>query len=1034
MSKIEAIEQTIIHICERKGNVDRQFFESDELKTSTFETIEQIYRIIQTEAYNIQVDEFNRLFPIVIRNVRTKITTRINPCVVLQNNANANTWLTEEKKTELSWNVDDIKTYRGRYFRYLSETLNRPISVINETRKSSLEILERLGDTNNAAPFFVKGLVVGSVQSGKTGNFNAVINSAIDLKYGLIIVLSGIMEDLRRQTQIRLESDVEGKWLNGENFNGVGQIASFGNNGHFPDVHQASIFTSRLIDFRRHVADLNLNLGGNINILVCKKNTSILKNLILWFNEHVTPGESQLDIPLLIVDDEADNASLNNIGHRGAEYASTINGHIRALLQLFKRKTFLGYTASPFANILQDLNEEVQDQWQIRDTRANQNRLFSQVGNLFPEDFIVLLNPPSNYIGPKNFFETSFDDIQKIEPLIAEPITDYYFQFPERVNRFTNFPVRFFATKEKFDNNQNAIAEFSTFRDYKNTTRSTTQNDNFPIELPNSLKEAVQCYILSIALRLSRRNEMPAGTYNKHNSMLIHISRYSAWQVRTKELIITYITHLQDRINHEQVTAIRSVYGELELIWNRYLHNSVNTIHNYLPAEYDDPHLTPRNYEEIRNWLPTAIRDIEVKAVNTLAKDKLDYEDKERKYIVVGGNKLSRGFTLEGLTVNYFLRNTNYADTLLQMGRWFGYRPGYLDGCKLFTTQDTIDKFNEITAVIEELEGEIEKLANSGDRPIDYALKVMTSRSTLKLTRPGILKNADIIQWSFQDKLLQTSEFQINQQNLTNSWASLKNFYAVHQFEDDNNRGFLKKYISSQDIIHFLNSQENFTRRFEKDAIVDFIERCNGQHLLENWTIAIKTRGASNRFLEINETQFSSRIQMVKRSGPDIGTKFYDLLFNQMIFRASGASSNIVTSPEDLAISLSNDDKERAKQSFINLNGKNPPESIYRRKIPQTEGVLIIYLIDLMEVFNSDRLRTKAIDEGIDLNTPLVGFAIGVPPFENQFEGERYAVNRRVLQLIDEKAQAAMQEMEDEIILVTDDDEEIAGIEEEDID
>ena len=246
------------------------------------------------------------------------------------------TWLTEEREIAIEpWN------YADRYFRYLSKT-GRSTRVVDETRTSSLNIIKKVADPKSEEPKFVKGLVVGAVQSGKTGNFNAVINRAIDCGYGLIIVLSGIMEDLRSQTQKRIESDVVGEGRNIETetigVKGVGTIVRFGKLGN-SEVNQVKILTSLKSDFSRPLLDADFSLNDT-NILVCKKNVSVLRNLIVWLHDYLDENKEKHNIPFLLLDDEADNASLNNLGSKGREYASRINSQIRVLLALFNIKTY----------------------------------------------------------------------------------------------------------------------------------------------------------------------------------------------------------------------------------------------------------------------------------------------------------------------------------------------------------------------------------------------------------------------------------------------------------------------------------------------------------------------------------------------------------------------------------------------------------------------------------------------------------------------------------------------------------------------
>lgn len=313
MNPIELIKNFIIYYYEaflqEKGYVDRDFFEGNDLKNNCLYAFQVSFPMI----INGNNFDFDEKYSIALRDVRYNFRTIMNPSMSIQNEYK-DTWLNEKRIEEIGWDNDEkkIKTYRGRYLLYLEKKLGRSKSMINETERSSLEIIKKIGDPKNTNNFFVKGLVVGSVQSGKTSNFNAVVNSSIDVGYKLIIVLSGIMEDLRRQTQIRTEKEVEGKMVAQDKFIGVGEISSFGQLGQFTDVNQVILPTSTQNDFNRTMQQAHFSLN-NTNILICKKNTSVLQNLLLWLNEYLLENNDKHNIPFLIIDDEADNASINNL-------------------------------------------------------------------------------------------------------------------------------------------------------------------------------------------------------------------------------------------------------------------------------------------------------------------------------------------------------------------------------------------------------------------------------------------------------------------------------------------------------------------------------------------------------------------------------------------------------------------------------------------------------------------------------------------------------------------------------------------------
>lgn len=1008
MNPIELIKNFIIYYYEaflqEKGYVDRDFFEGNDLKNNCLYAFQVSFPMI----INGNNFDFDEKYSIALRDVRYNFRTIMNPSMSIQNEYK-DTWLNEKRIEEIGWDNDEkkIKTYRGRYLLYLEKKLGRSKSMINETERSSLEIIKKIGDPKNTNNFFVKGLVVGSVQSGKTSNFNAVVNSSIDVGYKLIIVLSGIMEDLRRQTQIRTEKEVEGKMVAQDKFIGVGEISSFGQLGQFTDVNQVILPTSTQNDFNRTMQQAHFSLN-NTNILICKKNTSVLQNLLLWLNEYLLENNDKHNIPFLIIDDEADNASINNLGHKGSEYANKINGHIRALLALFNRKTYIGYTATPFANILQDWNNKPETKWKVKDSRNNLELEFDQEGNLFPDDFIELLIPPSNYIGPKNFFETRIEDIKKIEPLLAEPLTDYIEYFPERVEVLSDGSlngVKKYNNKSEFDIDPNALSQFGTFKNYKENTRATKKDDGiegggktkiselFPHEIPKSLDEAIKCFIISIAIRLHRRPELiQSKLFHPHNTMLIHISRFSDWQCKTKQLIIKKVEKIRERLNNDTLNASDSIFIEFERIWIKYYAYAVNNIKEYLPENYEDEYMTKISFSEVKQQLVKAIEGIEVKAVNTVENDVLDYESGEKKYIVIGGNKLSRGFTLEGLTINYFIRNTNYADTLLQMGRWFGYRPGYLDCCKLFTTAETFEKFDQCTWTIEELEEEFRMLSKAKKKPKDYATKVLTHPGVLTITRPAILKNAIIEKWSFEDKLLQTTDLLINKKSIETSWNNFKSVYQKYKNKFHYN-DFRKSIILETDINgleDFLISQSTFVD-FPTDSILRFIKKCNEFDKLTNWTIAIKTTGSTDNYIYKKDTDFAEDIQLIKRSSKENG-KYFDLLKNKNIFKVSGGSSNILSGGRDMSMTLVESEILKIEQEFKAKFNKNAPEKVYREKMKPTDGLLVVFLMDLKEVFKGNVLIEKSINENIDLNKPLIGYAIGIPPIDAGL-GEDYLIN-----------------------------------------
>jgi hypothetical protein len=942
------------------------------------------------------------------------------------------TWLTADRKEEMrdSWH------YTNRYFT-LIENKGRSEKVIAETKKTSLEILEKMGDPKSSESFYVKGLVVGSVQAGKTENFNGVINRAIDSGYKLIIVLAGLMEDLRNQTQVRINCDVVGE---GEDIDtgrikdvGVGEIRKFGSQGDESVVQIISV-TSAKSDFKKSLLDADFSLN-HTNILVCKNNVSVLRNLIVWLHDYLQENKDQHNIPLLILDDEADNASLNNEGKRGREYASKTNGHIRALLALFKRKTYLGYTATPFANILADRNDAPENNWIVKYKVRGQaeEKALQRVDNLFPDDFIVLLNPPSNYVGAKQIFETTkpIDNKAELKIPLVELVDDNIEHFPDKVHSPSNGElVGVLKIKSQNDWDEkigqfNSYLDFADYSEYRRQTRSSRTGDDFPRKLPDSMKESILCFILTIAIRDSRKPAMAYSTmFHPHNSMLIHISRYSFWQNRLKDLIDVYVRDLQSSLQLDDPSNPNSIFATFERIWFKYYSNIVEHVSDYLPKGYDDEFLKPISFETIKNtFLTDAIKGIEVKAINSVTKDKLIYpKNTPKKYIAIGGNRLSRGFTLEGLSINYFVRSTDYSDALLQMGRWFGYRPGYLDCCKLFITRDSMEKYDLVTRTIEELESEFRIMEEKNRTPANFILRVKKHPGALKITRPAILRDTLEVNWSYQDTLEQSTNFDIHRQKIEAVWEQFKNnIVAKHKFEikkkeNGSDAGFLTAQTDIAGVLEILKQENNFTNE-TCGSIIKFIERCQEVNKLTKWTIAIKTTGRAKvnegkGILKSKESNLPIDITMTVRRGPstDDGLKYFREKFvHGKIFGASGKSANLISAGLDLSILLTEPQIKAAEKEFIDNRKKyyqekypewtekqvnkkaeevNIPERVYREKMTDQEGLIVIYILDSYYVFlqenSKEDSQLKAIieSEGIDLNTPLIGYAIGFPPIE----------------------------------------------------
>jgi hypothetical protein len=239
--------------------------------------------------------------------------------------------------------------------------------------------------------------------------------------------------------------------------------------------------------------------------------------------------------------------------------------------------------------------------------------------------------------------------------------------------------------------------------------------------------------------------------------MLVHVTRFTAVQDAVKfqvqEQVASMRRRLIRKVDHEELTET------LHKLWIEDFVPTSEVLAAKDPDAFENQKIPA--WEEIEVVLPQVISDIQVKTVNGNAKDALDYVERSEtglKVIAVGGDKLARGLTLEGLCVSYFVRTTKMYDTLMQMGRWFGYRPGYIDLCRLYTTQDLVRWFGHIADASEELREEFDQMVALGAEPWDYGMKV-ESHPVLLVTSPLKMRSARTLSLSYSGSMSQTISF-----------------------------------------------------------------------------------------------------------------------------------------------------------------------------------------------------------------------------------------------------------------------------------
>ena len=546
--------------------------------------------------------------------------------------------------------------YWNRYRRLLN-LKGLPKSVIDATDEVTDRILDRLGDPNNTNPWSRRGMVVGHVQSGKTANYTGLICKAADAGYRLIVVIAGIHNNLRNQTQARIDEGFIGRDTGRLAHANKAQRQKIIGVGTFDQREFPVSLTNTLRDFNKATATTNTSQIGQYNVpvvLVIKKNSSTLRNLLEWLKEHsVHQGTQMVSQPMLLIDDEADNASINTAYAR--DEVTRINGQIRELLSLFHCSCYVGYTATPFANIFIDPDTD--------DEALKQD--------LFPRHFIIGLDAPSNYFGAQKVFLDArdqhvrlIDDNEDILPM-----------------------------KHKIDH---------------------------PVDvLPESLVRAVRAFIVARAIRNAR------GQQAAHASMLINASRFTDVQGRLRSRVADVVGRIRDAV------AVDGGKGRSAL-----RNPEIAALHEVWEAEYaeadeaDWPEVQLRLHEVL-----VAARVVEVNA--SKRSQPLDYDQGGEHgvtVIAVGGFSLSRGLTLEGLTVSYFLRNSMMYDTLMQMGRWFGYRPGYEDLCRVWIPADGVGWYAHIHEAMDDLQAQLKRMELAKATPEQFGLAVRSHPESLIVT------------------------------------------------------------------------------------------------------------------------------------------------------------------------------------------------------------------------------------------------------------------------------------------------------------
>jgi hypothetical protein len=856
-------------------------------------------------------------------------------------------WLKDEKVNinfEL-WN---------RYKLYMAK--NDPSFPINDLDDFTDKILDKCVNPKKQGSWDRRGMVVGHVQSGKTSNYVGLINKATDAGYKVIIIIAGTISSLRRQTQERIDSGYIGRNSSAFIREKENKIVGVGNYVVGTDIYSltsAYYKSGDEGDFSQAVANrLNIPIGKNPVVFVIKKNKSILENLIDWFSKDVNAkavdGLPKLfDVPALIIDDEADAASVNTA--KTIDEAKTINKLIRVLINLFNQSTFIGYTATPYANLFipQEFNEDI--------TAVVKEKNYKIGRDLFPKDFIINIKAPTNYIGAAKIF--GFENFNQ---------------------EFTKEPLDIFRNIDDADPifkvNVSPLRQYERWDSHDITAYD---KERLPDYLPQSLESAIKSFILTCAIRRVRGHE------NKHNSMLIHVALLVKWIDRVARLVNEKTKEYKDAIQSEDEALLNELKEIYEL---DFLPTTQNVLEN---LDYTDIRIKQHSWKVVKKELKKAVLKIDVRAVHGIRSttnleyhniEEIDYSRHENglSVIAVGGSRLSRGITLEGLSISYYIRTTRMYDSLMQMGRWFGYRPGYVDLCRLYTTNLIFEWFNHITMATEEMRNDFDEMTATHQRPKDFRLKVRNHHGLLTITSLNKLYFAEDIEISFSGENPQTYCLLKTKTAIENNFNILKTLVSTIGFPSKENRIETSKgkirYLfypntSIDKLCSFIDSYKIEQPSINNATLSEYIKTQSKTNKIKVWSICIVSNTDEKVFINRYENNPD------ESRAPKDNTMTYNLTANGETISLGCSVRNQPKNGrfgEHYTIAKNQIDDLKDRQIDLSKKNNTTNKDIKAQRGTEKKGLLLIYALD--------ERGTPNVNNGI----PIVGYSLHFPKIEDE--------------------------------------------------
>ena len=836
-------------------------------------------------------------------------------------------WLNNEKA-----NIDFELWKRYKFYLEKNDPSFPTASLDDFTDK----ILDKCVNPKQEGSWDRRGMVVGHVQSGKTSNYVGLINKATDAGYKLIIVIAGTISSLRRQTQERIDAGYIGRdssaYLRNKRENRIKGVGKYKVEKDIYPLTSSYYLKGDEGDFStKQLHNSNIPIGKNPVVFVIKKNKTILENLIDWLahNENIKTVEGRkklMNVPALIIDDESDYASVNTT--KDINEVKTINKLIRVLLNLFNQNTFIGYTATPYANLFisQEYNNEL--------TTYVKGKEYYIGNDLFPQHFILNIKAAKNYIGASKLFG------------LEDPITGE-----------SNEPLDIFRPIYSEEYNPPLFEKINQHN-----------KDDLPEYLPNSLQTAIKSYILTCAIRRLRGHE------KKHNSMLIHVALYVKWidkvALLVNELIKEFINKVEAN-DSEFISSLKHLFQS----------DFAPTTNNVLDSlDYKDNRIIIHEWEDVKKEIRPAIKKFDIRAVHgTTSLSKLDYHnisniDYDRyenglSVIAIGGGKLSRGITLEGLSVSYYLRTTKMYDSLMQMGRWFGYRPGYVDLCRLYTNERIFNWFNHITMATEEMRNDFDIMSSQNLKPTDFKLKVRNHHGLLAVTSVSKLNWSTNIQISFSGTNLQTYLLNKDFDSIKNNFTLLQNLIKrldnpIKTLKRDKLRYLSYNNVDIEYLTHFIRDFKINIPAINSQVITEYINAQKSISSIKEWNICLVSNTDKKVWIYDDPEQ--------KMNKNKVDAMNYEVEINGKSTQMTCSVRNQTEQNQLYKITKNQIDDLIDRQVDLEKKGHKTNKDIKARRAIEKKGLLLIYALD--------ERGTKNLKNDI----PIIGYSIHFPKIENE--------------------------------------------------